>query len=202
MAATAAFPEGTKMSTMSSGGRRKVHYTFPDESEMVEEFDLQTDGLVVRKRRAKTMLGGQGDWTYEVGEPAARVTIENDTLRVSSANPQLVRNDRPHTFEWRIRNLPYPKSTYSVQLEQESRQIVVRTANKKYYKRISIEDMDRMRLPLEEAALSWSHENATLIILYKKPSPIIQREREAKTARLNAPEEPVSTSGDPDCKQQ
>ena len=37
------WPEGTKMTTMSTGGRRKVHYTFPDESEMVEEYDLQTD---------------------------------------------------------------------------------------------------------------------------------------------------------------
>ena len=60
-------------------------------------------------RRSKTVLGAQGEWTYEVGEPAKRMTIENDTMRPSAANPVLVRKDRPHAFEWRIRNLPYPK---------------------------------------------------------------------------------------------
>ena len=53
--AAAAMPEGTKVSRMTSGSRRKVHYILPDESEMVEEFDVQTDELVVRKRRTKTV---------------------------------------------------------------------------------------------------------------------------------------------------
>jgi hypothetical protein len=44
-------------------------------------------------------------------------------------------------FEWRVRNLPYPKPTYAVTLEQSDRKIVVRTSNKKYYKRIAIEDL-------------------------------------------------------------
>ena len=139
------------MTTMSSGGRKKVHYTHPDGGEVVEEYDIQTDALVVRKRRTLTMLGGQGDWVYEVGEPPARATIENDTLRPSSSNPHLVRNDRPHAFEWRIRNLPFPKPTYSVTIDQEERQIVVRTSNKKYFKRIDVEDLDRLRLPLEQS---------------------------------------------------
>ena len=158
--ATGIFPEGTKMTSINSGGRRKVHYTFPDESEMVEEYDLQTDALLVRKRRSKTILGAQGEWTYEVGEPPARVTIEGDTLRPSSSNPVLVRNDRPHCFEWRIRNLPYPKSTYSVTIDQEERQIVIRTSNKKYFKRIDIADLDRARLPIEKESLSWTYEPA------------------------------------------
>ena len=101
-----------------------------------------------------------------------RVTIEGDTLRPSAANPVLVRVDRPHAFEWRIRNLPYPKATYSVSIDHEQRQVVVRTANKKYFKRISIEDLDRMRLPIEEKALSWTHENNTLIVQYKKPAAV------------------------------
>ena len=62
------YPEGTKMTTMSSGGRRKCHYTLPDESEVVEEYDLQTDELLVRKRRGN----GTGD------NGAARAGREND----------------------------------------------------------------------------------------------------------------------------
>lgn len=158
--APALFPEGTKMTTMTSGGRRKVHYTFPDESEMVEEYDVQTDVLAVRKRRSKTILGALGEWVYEIGEAPARVTIEGDTLRPSLSNPVLVRTDRPHCFEWRVRNLPYPKPTYSVTIDQDQRQIVIRTSNKKYFKRIDIADLDRARLPIEDSALSWTHESA------------------------------------------
>ena len=152
------------------------------------------------------MLGADGEWNFEVGEPAARVTIENDMMRVSSSNPVLVRKDRPHAFEWRIRNLPYPKPTYSVAVDTEQNQIVVRTANKKYFKRIDVEELDRMRIPLEEGMLSWEHENATLIVQYKKPAQVVAKEREAKVARLTAPElQPGAdgAQGDPaECKQQ
>ena len=56
------------------------------EGEMVEEYDLQTDELLVRKRRGKTVLGALQEWIFEVGEPPARVTIENDMMRASSSN--------------------------------------------------------------------------------------------------------------------
>ena len=56
------------MTSLTSGGRRKCHYTLPDETEIVEEYDISTDELVVRKRRTKTMLGKEGEWVYEVGE--------------------------------------------------------------------------------------------------------------------------------------
>merc|ERR1712178_188065 len=130
------YPEGTKMTSMTSGGLKKCHYTLPDESEVVEEYAIQTDELMVRKRRTKTVLGALGEWIYEIGEPPARATIENDMLRPSNSNPILVRKDRPHAFEWRIRNLPYPKPTYTVTVDAENNQLIVRTSNKKYYKRI------------------------------------------------------------------
>ena len=201
MSSLGLYPEGTKVTSMSSGGRRKCHYTLPDETEVVEEYDLQTDELLVRKKRSKTMLGALGEWVFEVGEPPARVTIENDMLRPSNSNPALVRKDRPHAFEWRIRNLPYPKPTYSVTVDSAENQLVVRTTNKKYFKRIGIEEMDRLRLHLEEGAVSWSHDNNTLIIQYKKPAPILKAERETKVARLNAPEEQPQSSEE-QCKQQ
>ena len=124
-------------------------------------------------------------------------------MRPSSVNPVLVRKDRVNAFEWRIRNLPYPKPTYSVTIDPEQRQVVVRTANKKYFKRIDIEDLDRMRLPLEEKALSWTHENNTLIIQYLKPKQVLQFEQQNKAERLAAPDESQQKpDGDVDCKQQ
>ena len=95
----------------------------------------------------------------------------------------------------------------SVTIDTEQNQIVVRTANKKYFKRIDVEVLDRMRIPLEEGLLSWEHENSTLIIQYKKPAQVVQKERDAKVARLTAPElQPGAAGaegGDPaECKQQ
>jgi hypothetical protein len=176
-------PAGAKQTAIVSGGHRKVHTIMPDGSEMMEEFELQTDALVVRKRRGKTVLGRELDWIYEVGLPPARVTIAHETLAESGANPLFCRLDRIDCFEWRVRNLPYPKPTYAVTLEQSDRKIVVRTANKKYYKRIAIEDLDRLGLPLEEGALSWEHENSTLIVQYRKPQQLIAAERAAAAAR-------------------
>ena len=203
--ASLGYPEGTKLATTSSGGRRKCHFTLPDESEVIEEYDLQTDELMLKKRRGKTVLGAQTEWIFEVGEAPARMTIENDMLRASSSNPTLTRKDRPHAFEWRVRNLPYPKATYSVTIDTEQNQIVIRTANKKYFKRIDVEELDRARVPLEEGSLSWNHENSTLIVQYKKPAAVMQREREAKMVRLNAPEvQPgaAESAAEEQCKQQ
>ena len=192
------------MTSLTSGGRRKCHYTLPDETEVIEEYDVSTDELVVRKRRTKTLLGKEGEWIFEVGEAPARVTIEGDMLRPSATNPVFARKDRPHAFEWRVRNLPYPKPTYDVSIDAEQNQIVIRTSNKKYFKRVDVEEMDRARLPLESAALSWSHENSTLIVQYKKPAAIMKLEKEAKVARLNAPEEPPpgAPGAEEQCKQQ
>lgn len=81
----------------------------------------------------------------------------------------------------------------------------IRTANKKYFKRIDVPELDRARIPLDPPGLSWDHENSTLIVQYKKPAAIMHAEREAKVARLNAKEEqPAALEGDvqEQCKQQ
>lgn len=203
--ASLGYPEGTKLATVCSAGRRKCHFTLPDDSEVIEEYDMSTDELLLKKKRSKTVLGALSEWVYDVGEAPARATIENDMLRASNSNPALARKDRPHAFEWRVRNLPYPKATYSVTVDTEQNQIVIRTSNKKYFKRLDVEELDRLRLPLEEASLTWNHENSTLIVQYKKPAVVMQKEKEAKIARLSAPEaQPGATesAAEEQCKQQ
>jgi hypothetical protein len=189
---SALVPPGSKQSAIVSGGRRKVHTILPDGSELMEEFELQTDQLVVRKRRGKTVLGRELDWNYEVGMAPQRATIAHETLAESGANPVFCRLDRIDCFEWRVRNLPYPKSTYSVTVNAADRKIIVRTSNKKYYKRIGIEDMDRLNMPLDEHALQWDHENSTLIVQYRKPQALIAAERQAAVARQK-----LGVAGDP-----
>ena len=51
--------------------------------------------------------------------------------RVNVVQPICVRLDTRQSFEWRIRNLPYSIEMYDVSIDQNSRAIVVRTANKK-----------------------------------------------------------------------
>jgi hypothetical protein len=54
---------------------------------------------------------------------------------------------------------------------------VVRTSNKKYYKRFDIPDMRRLKLNLEESSLVWKFQHNTLIIGYDKPDKIIEVEK-------------------------
>mmetsp|Transcript_8686 Transcript_8686/g.23908 ORF Transcript_8686/g.23908 Transcript_8686/m.23908 type:complete len:211 (-) Transcript_8686:323-955(-) len=192
-----AAPPGSKQTAIVTGGRKKVSTTLPDGTEVIEEFDVQTDQLLVRKRRGKTVLGRELDWIYEVGAPPERHTIANDTLKESNANPIFSRADRIDCFEWRVRNLPFPKGTYSVIVDHSDRKIVIRTSNKKYYKRIAVEDMDRLQLPLEDAALQWDHDNNTLVVQYRKPQALIAAEREAAAARrkLGTQDDPGANDG-------
>ena len=60
---------------------------------------------------------------------------------------------------------------------------------------------DSGRIPLEDGPLSWTHENNTLVIQYKKPAAILQREKEAKIERLSAPDQAEAPDGQ-ECKQQ
>lgn len=42
----------------------------------------------------------------------------------------------------------------------------------RYFKRFTVPEMDHLHLPLEQSALSWRHNNNTLVISYQKPEAI------------------------------
>eukprot|EP00898_Chlorokybus_atmophyticus_P000379 jgi/Chlat1/1341/Chrsp119S00075 len=168
-----------------------------------EEFDLQTNELIVRKRRQRTVLGGENKWVFEIGGEAQRkFRPDVDALTESTSSPTFERKDVPRAFQWRIRNLPYPLETYSVTMESTDRRIVIRTFNKKYFKRFNIPELDNLHLPLEEKALSWQHANNTLIVTYGKPPKVLQVEaeelREVQKMKAIKP----TQDGDVECKQQ
>ncbi|XP_039403157.1 protein DPCD isoform X2 [Mauremys reevesii] len=122
-----------RKSALLQDGKRKVHYLFEDGLEMAEEYDLKTSQLLARKWREKTALGSSGKWQVEVGEPTSHTAgaLESELIKESSSNPIFVRRDTQTSFQWRIRNLPYPKEVYSVSVEKEQRCCVIRTTNKK-----------------------------------------------------------------------
>jgi len=173
---------------VKSDGRKKVHTTYPDGSEVVEEFDEKTDILLERRSRRATQLGRETEWVYEVGQAPQQVfDPHSDFMRASASNPIFLRKDTPEHFQWRIRNLPYPSNVYSVTIDHENQDIVVRTSNKKYYKRIQLPDLQRVKLKMKDEVLSWKHQNNTLIISYIKPEEFkIEEQKTLKDAENSA----------------
>ncbi|KAJ8389823.1 hypothetical protein AAFF_G00112920 [Aldrovandia affinis] len=166
---------------------------------MAEEYDLKTDELIVRKWRKKSTLGAPGQWSIEVGDPSTMDTLEPHLMKESSSNPVLMRKDTKTSFQWRVRNLPYPKDVYSISVEPVERCCIIRTTNKKYYKKFPVPDLDRCQLPLENSAITFSHANNTLIISYQKPKEILTLEKDLLTElkRMKG-----TSDGDVDCKTQ
>ncbi|EPY82568.1 protein DPCD-like protein [Camelus ferus] len=125
--------------------------------------------------------------------------------------PIFIRKDTKMSFQWRIRNLPYPKDVYSVCVDQKERCVVIRTTNKKYYKKFSIPDLDRYQLPLDDSSLSFAHANCTLIISrtgiparagneqYQKPKEVLVAESELQKELKKLK---TAHGSDGDCKTQ
>lgn len=193
------FREGGQTTAIVSGGRRKVHTNWEDGSELVEEYDAQTMELLVRKRRGKTVLGREAEWEYLVGDAPTRWDPQQGLLKESTQNPLFSRKDLKDVFQWRVRNLPYTADVFSVTVDEADKKIVIRTSNKKYYKRFNIPEMDALKLPLNPASLTHSFANSTLVVSYAKPAQVLEaEEKEAmENKSLRAKED-----GDVDCKQQ
>jgi len=133
--------------------------------------------------------------------------------------PIFLRIDSPEAFEWRVRNLHWPADVYSVSIDQEQRQIVIRTSNKKFFKRFDIGEMDALGLELEEDALNFEFAHNTLLVKYQKPAVVLDYEKDKSMERRQLlakaqddgrlEEGPVMRHGDApqpagpgDCKQQ
>ncbi|XP_062291058.1 protein DPCD [Scomber scombrus] len=191
----------SKKTALIHDGKRKIHYLFTDGKEMAEEYDLKTDELIVRKWRHKSTLGAHGQWQVEIGEPPADsvTSSDADVIKENCSNPVFTRRDTKASFQWRIRNLPYPKDVFSVSVEASERCIIIKTSNKKYYKKFGVPDLDRSQLPFDGSALSFTHANNTLIVSYKKPKEILTLEQELlrELKKLKGTGE-----GDVDCKTQ
>ncbi|CAG9577315.1 conserved hypothetical protein [Leishmania major strain Friedlin] len=192
-------------SSVIRGDRKCITSKFTDGSELVDEYDVVTDSLLLRKRRTRNALGGFSEWSIEVGTEAPSRNLDRALIAESSGSPVVVRQDTKESYVVRIRNLPYPKDVFSVAVEREDGdsvgKIVVRTSNRKYFKRLAIPDLERAHIPLESAHLSYDVQHQTLIIQYKKPLSVLAAEAAARKERASMPSKRADDSG-PDCKQQ
>ena len=66
-----------------AAGRKRMHTTWEDGSELIEEYDLKTDELLVRKYRKPSTLGALGDWDFLFGAPPT----SSGMMTESSRNP-------------------------------------------------------------------------------------------------------------------
>lgn len=161
---------------------KKIHYKFQDDKEMVEEYNVDTQVLLRRAWKVKGKLGGEGKWDVEIGDPIPDATPHIEGIGAdfmeSKDQPILTRRNTRINLEWRIRNLPYPIETYSVSANNDERCIIIRTTNKKYFKRLQVPELDRLNLPIEQANIQCSHSFNTLIIAYKKPQQLLDMDKE------------------------
>uniref|UniRef100_A0ABD2VUR2 Protein DPCD n=1 Tax=Trichogramma kaykai TaxID=54128 RepID=A0ABD2VUR2_9HYME len=172
--------QDAKKTAIIQDGNRKVHFLFENGKEFVEEYNLDTNVVVRRAWRKKGDLGQDLGWEVEIGDPEPNINaidkLETAGIRESSSNPIVSRRITKTGLEWRIRNLNYPVDVYSVTAEDDGT-ITVRTSNKKYYKKLTVPDLERVGLRPEQDRLSFKHQYNTLIITYKKPPKLIELEK-------------------------
>lgn len=58
----------------------------------------------------------------------------------------------------------FPKENFLVELDKAKDDIVIKTVNKKYYKRFDIPDLKRLKIALDESNMKINFQNNTLII--------------------------------------
>ncbi|XP_014240705.1 protein DPCD isoform X2 [Cimex lectularius] len=164
---------------ITENGNRKVHYKFQDGTEMAEEYNLETNVLVRRAWKQSNNITKKPSWVTEVGDPEPKsLLLDNSGIQEAQNSPYMLKRITRDNIEWRIRNLPYPLEVYSVTAAPEQKCLIVRTTNKKYYKKIEVQELERCGILPEQKNISFTHKFNTLIITYKKPPQVLKMERD------------------------
>ena len=155
----------------------KFHTVFKDGSEIVEEYGIYSEELESRRVK-KIGMTGKEQWTTEIGEEIKPRSNDEFLIRENDNNPLFIRKDTQKEFQWRIRNLKGDADNFMVECDKDKQQIVIRTKNKKYYKRFNIPDLERLNIKLVENLMKVNFVNNTLIISYTKPKEALDAESE------------------------
>lgn len=178
-----------------TGGRKRITSKYTDGSEVLEEYDVIKDDLLLRKRRTRNALGGFSDWVVEVGAETRSRNLDKELIMEANGSPEVILQDTAECHVVRIRNLPYTRDVYDVGIvrkdDKDVGEIVVRTTNKKYFKRLTIPEMCLAQIPLDPTHLGYEVKHNTLIIHYKKHLAILEAESRAKKERSSLPSKRV-----------
>ena len=92
-----------------------------------------------------------------------------------------------------------------IECDKDKQQIVIKTKNKKYYKRFNIPDLERLNIKLDESLMKVNFVNNTLIISYTKPKEALEAENEileeVRRVRAEIKKNP-NAKYDPGCQHQ
>ena len=182
----------------------KFHTVFKDGSEIVEEYGLYSEELESRRVK-KIGMTGKEQWTTEIGEEIKPRSNDEFLIRENDNNPLFIRKDTQKEFQWRIRNLKGDADNFMVECDKDKQQIVIRTKNKKYYKRFNIPDLERLNIKLDENLMKVNFMNNTLVISYTKPKEALDAESEilSEIRRIRAEiKKNPNAKYDPGCQNQ
>ncbi|KAK7573762.1 hypothetical protein V9T40_010953 [Parthenolecanium corni] len=182
---------------LAGTGTRKIHYKFADGREMVEEYNLET-GVLTKRAWKKSNILKSSKWDVEVGDALSECPEENIGLTESKDAPFVSHRVTKTKLEWRVRNFKYSsESDYNVSLDQSDKCIIIRTSDKKFYKKIPILDLQRLNLPVTSNSLRHSRSLNTLVIQYEKPPELLAFEKKLATELKNVR---VVDDKDMDCR--
>ena len=177
------------------GGYKQIMYVDNKTgNDVMEICELDTGILVARRERSKTIYGAQNQWEVTYGQvPNEKKDVE--TIELSDKNPVFFRQDTPTQWAWRVRQIPYPPENYEVTVDEAKNQIVIRTKNKKYFKRIDAPNGEKM-VPSE---VNWNWNFNTLVVTHNKPPRVIAQDKDWQQWRVKLP---CREDNEPDCKTQ
>lgn len=135
------------------GSFRDIHTTEEDGWQIVDEYRVKTP-----PRQSPTP------------SPERTCDSSSQIISASKSSPVFYREDTSQSFQWRVENLPYPSSTYTITADAEKHHIFIRTSNRKYFKRIDMAELIDRALQLDDRFLTWNHFQNTLVVSYEKPT--------------------------------
>ena len=173
------FPKATAYKTDSY---KTIVYEEKNGIQRVDICEIDTGKLLATKQRERRTSGSYGPWEWVYGSPIEQKQ-EVETIEMSSKNPIFFRQDTEKEWQWRVRQIPYPANFYNVTVDEEKNQIVIRTTNKKYFKRINAPEGEKF-VPSQ---LTWQWAYSALQIAHKKPDRVKIEEANREKWRKGLP---------------
>ena len=197
-------PSNGTRTYMINGDYIKFHTVFKDGTEIIEEYGLYSEELESRRVKKLSMTGKE-IWETEIGEGPRIKSNDDFLIKENENNPIFIRKDSSSDFQWRIRNLIGNSDNFMVECDKDKQEIVIRSKNKKYFKRFCIPDLKRLNILLDEKLMKVNFMNNTLVISYKKPEEVLKKENEVlneiRKIRSEIKKNP-DAKYDPGCKNQ
>ena len=143
------------------GGKLRVQTAYGNGCERVEEWvsdntSMKGGDLTLQSRRWRmpSKLNLEPDWEYEIGAPKPKASPSSETtFSIStSLNPVWSASMTQTHFVFSVTNAPWPVDNYTVTAAEGNEELILRTKNKKFYKRWRIPSLVRAGEKIDEVS--------------------------------------------------